>query len=228
MAHSRLNLNAMFDWIERNATHDVRMPTDGEICERFNFESRESARTLLAELADAGKITIRGYGDDRVITIGRSKSALSPAPRAEPPVRKADPEVERVAARITEIVQRGSKAVAAANAQALIKTVTAKPAQKKQAATVRKEAVMPVEKQETTSAAKRQHSSPAPARPSPSDKPADSAFSVEALLDMLRARFDERPDQSAELASAIERAEAAEARADAAEAKFAQAKALFA
>ncbi|KQM37630.1 hypothetical protein ASE59_14200 [Sphingomonas sp. Leaf10] len=51
---------------------------------------------------------------------------------------------------------------------------------------------------------------------------------VPALLDHLRAAFDDRADHSAELVALIERAEAAEVRATAAEEKLAQFKALLA
>lgn len=146
MAHSRLNLNAMFDWIERCLADGQPTPLDAAICDRFGFDSTESARTLLAELADAGRITIRGHRDDRVIALGRSKSVAVPASRAEPPVRKADPDAEHTSARIAEIVGRGrkpAKAVVAENAAALLKTVATKPAQPKPAPSNEKEADVP-------------------------------------------------------------------------------------
>jgi hypothetical protein len=62
-----------------------------------------------------------------------------------------------------------------------------------------------------------------------------ATLSLDDLIRLIRDRFDERPDQAAELAAATERADAAEARATAAEerakaadAKLAQARALFA
>lgn len=61
------------------------------------------------------------------------------------------------------------------------------------------------------------------------------ALSLDELIRLIRARFDERPDHAEALAAAIERADAADARADAAEerteiaeGKLAQARALFA
>lgn len=45
---------------------------------------------------------------------------------------------------------------------------------------------------------------------------------VDALLDLIRTRFAGRPDQSADIAAAVERAEAAEARAQAAETALAK------
>ena len=62
----------------------------------------------------------------------------------------------------------------------------------------------------------------------PEDLAMAAILSVDALFDMLRERFDQQHDQSAELADAIARADAAEGRAEAAEAKLAQLKALVA
>ena len=66
-------------------------------------------------------------------------------------------------------------------------------------------------------------------------EPGEAPLSLDALLQMIRTRFDERPDHAAALRSAEARAEAAEAmaaaaeeRAELAESKLAQAKALFA
>ncbi|MCU6454337.1 hypothetical protein LPN01_09620 [Sphingomonas sp. A2-49] len=146
MAHARLNLARMLSWIEQKLDAGQPTPTDAEICELFGFDSTESARTLLAELADAGKITIKGYGPDRRIALGRAKGAIASVGRVAPAVKKADVEVERAAARIAEIVQRGrksSKAVVAENAAALLKTVATAPAEPKPAPRSEKEAVMP-------------------------------------------------------------------------------------
>lgn len=71
MAHSRINQNALFDWIERNLAADQSAPGDDEIVERFGFTSREQARTLLADLADQGRIAINWNDDGRTVTLGR-------------------------------------------------------------------------------------------------------------------------------------------------------------
>ncbi len=55
----------LFDWIERNIELDVAQPSDAEIMQRFGFDNPEHARTLLAELADSGRITLKGYGERR-------------------------------------------------------------------------------------------------------------------------------------------------------------------
>ena len=127
MAHSRFALTTMYDWIEARVTAGEPTPTDTEICERFSFDSPESARTLLAELADAGRITIKGYGDTRTVTLSRQRHALEPVERPVPTVAKADPVVDATTARIAEILNRGRKsarAVVAENASKLLSTVT--------------------------------------------------------------------------------------------------------
>ena len=132
MVHAKINLSRMFDWIEQCLDADKPAPDDAAIMARFGFDSPESARTLLAELADAGRISIKGYGSTRTITLGRSKSTLAAAPRPTPAVRKADPAVDECAAKITAIVARGqtagaARAVVAASA---LKAFAAKPAPK--------------------------------------------------------------------------------------------------
>lgn len=112
MAHAKLNLSRMYDWIERNIDHDVAQPTDAQIMARFGFDSPESARTLLAELADAGRITITGYGETRKLFLGGRKSSITAAPRPLPAVKKADPILDAGVAKIGEIVARGKNAAA--------------------------------------------------------------------------------------------------------------------
>lgn len=71
LRHRQIDKLNMFDWIRDCAETGKRMPTDAEITERFGFTQPEQARTLLADLSDAGKITIIGTGDDREILLGR-------------------------------------------------------------------------------------------------------------------------------------------------------------
>lgn len=242
----------MLDWIETNLREGIAAPDDGAICERFGFDSPEQARTLLAELADAGKITIKGYGPTRSIALGRVRAALAAVGRVQPPVTRADPDVERTAARLAEIVQRGRSArvVIAENASTLLAAVTPPPPAPPKPP--KKETVMPAKSitlpASATAAfgaiealAKRDdialghaatiliergaaRAEPVAAVPV---APADP-LSIETLLDLIRELFVERPDQSADLAAAIARADAADARAQAAEEKLSQAKALFA
>jgi len=129
MAHAKLNLQRMYEWIEARVGVSDPTPTDAEIMQHFGFDNPESARTLLAELADAGRITIKGYGPDRVITLGRTASTLAATPRPTPTVRKPDPVVEAGLAKIAAIVGRGAGAGAARAVKAAeaLTAVRAKP-----------------------------------------------------------------------------------------------------
>lgn len=106
MAHSRLVRGQMFDWLRASIEAGSSAPDDAAICERFNFCSTESARTLLADLADAGLITIKGHGSTRVITLGRGRTVVPPASRPIRSVTKADPEVEETFEKIMAIARR--------------------------------------------------------------------------------------------------------------------------
>lgn len=108
MAHAKLHRQIMLDWIENAISAGHPMPADAAICERFNFQSTEQARTLLAELADAGKITVRGgYGPDREILLGRVRPGALPIAKPEPSITRVDPEVDAATAKIMAIVGRG-------------------------------------------------------------------------------------------------------------------------
>ena len=130
MAHAKINVARMYDWIDRNLNQGIALPADAQIMERFGFDSPESARTLLAELADAGRITIKGYGETRIITLGRTKATLTPAPRPVPTAKRADPVIDAGIAKIAAIVARGGNAGSARAAQAAdaLKAARTKPA----------------------------------------------------------------------------------------------------
>ena len=231
MAHAKINLSQMFDWIERSLDRDIAQPTDAQIMERFGFDSPESARTLLAELADAGRITIKGYGETRKITLGRTKAALAPAPRRLPAAKRADPIIDAGVAKIAAIVARGGNAGSARAAQAAdaLKAVRIKPTPSKApavnpapkapiAAPPIKDAV-PVNKPLLNSAP----------RVVLIAGPSDSAPTLDGLFQMIRQHVQRAGhDQSTELAAAVARTVAAEARADAAEAALARIKAALA
>lgn len=267
MAHAKLNLSSMFDWIERNIEHHVAQPTDAQIMARFGFDNPESARTLLAELADAGRITIKGYGAARTITLGRTKTALAPAPRPLPAAKRADPVIDAGVAKITAIIARGGNArsARAAQADAALKAVSTKsvpvprpskaPTPRPVAAVIVKEpapmpakticlpasAVTAIDAIEQLSAKNgitiggaavlliEQALAPAsnvePERESPTI--ASVMSDLNTLFQDLRRQAD-RPDQSGEVAAAVERATDAEARAIAAETALARIKAALA
>lgn len=252
MAHSRLALTTMFDWIERCLLDGAALPDDAAICERYNFASTESARTLLAELADAGRITIRGYGPTRTITIGRSKPGVVRAERPQPPVQTADASVDRVAARIAEIIARGRRRSPAVTP---VKQPEAPPP------ISREEQAMPASKsitfvatgevldkiKELTAGGASNNKAALELveagmrvlqkaqQPIPAASTACADLSTEALLDMLRQRLDVPQVDQAAVQAAEARARDADAeaerqrqRAETAETKLAAVRAAFA
>lgn len=261
MAHPNIRKQQMLAWIEECLDANMPCPGDASICERFNLTSTESARTLLAELADAGRITIRGYGETRTITLGRQRGPAPSAPRPIPSVIKADAVVDAATARIVDIVQRGNKparAIVAENAAKLLSCTTTPPAAPavampaKESIMAGKTIQLPANATKEIKAVERLAKDGSltlgqaaaqliiqglNATLVPSLSAAPSAERVvtfdslrkdmATLFDDLVARAD-RPDQAADLAAAIERADAAEARAIAAEEKLAQFKALLA
>ena len=114
MAHAKLHRQQMLDWIERCLDGDVPTPDDAAICDKFGFTSAEHARTLLAELADAGKITVQGgYGPDRRILLGRVRPGAVPAPRPVPSIAKGGADVGAAVAKIIAIANRPKTPIAA-------------------------------------------------------------------------------------------------------------------
>ncbi|WP_455156085.1 hypothetical protein [Sphingomonas zeae] len=107
MAHAKLHRQQMLDWIERSIDQGAPMPDDAAICHAFGFTSAEHARTLLAELADAGKITVKGgYGPDRQILLGRVRAGVAAMARPVPSITKAAADVGEAVAKIIAIANR--------------------------------------------------------------------------------------------------------------------------
>ncbi|GEM72036.1 hypothetical protein SAQ01S_18020 [Sphingomonas aquatilis NBRC 16722] len=252
MAHSRFALTTMLDWIERCLTDGIALlPTDAEIMERYGFTSPEHARTLLAELADAGKITIRGYGADRVIVLGRVRAAVAPLPRVVPPARRVDAEIDQAVTKIRGIVNRQGAAVrkaVEANAEELLNMVNPSPAaptpplrkQENRAMAGAKSIQLPSAAASAIEAVERLAEADGISlgiaaatlieRGMSVQRPTANAVapSLEEAIEMLRAAFGARPDHSAELAEERDARVAAEARAVAAELKLEAVRAAFA
>lgn len=130
MQHSALNRGLLFEMLKDREDAGDPQITDDEIMERFNFDAPEQARTLLADLADKGLITVKGTGPDRVVTIrGDGWSAPRPvaAERPLPSVVKPDREVEAMTSRIMNIVQRSPNVVSPAPRAAAAPAPTAPP-----------------------------------------------------------------------------------------------------
>lgn len=122
MAHARIALTYALDLITRSIELDEPSPTDGQIADYCGLHDPTHVRSLLADLADAGKITIRGTGADRKILLGRQTAPLTTTPRPTPSVKSAAGSKRRLtldetADRIKEILARGK-----APAAPLVKT----------------------------------------------------------------------------------------------------------
>ena len=116
----RIVKSQMLAWLTDTIQSESALPTDHEIVERFDLSGVEIARSLLATLADEGAITIRGFGAERRIALGRP-------PRAsmhEKPLRtivkrvsgKREVDLDEGLARIRSILDRGKSATAPGDA----------------------------------------------------------------------------------------------------------------
>jgi hypothetical protein len=132
--HSQIDRANLLDWLRDCAEHEKPMPSDEAIADRFGYAAIESARTLLADLADRGEISI---GRDRVIEINQVKPARAvgteralPKTVTRPKRRKRAKSViseEEGLDRIRAIVQR-SRAPDAPAPQPRLRITTPQPA----------------------------------------------------------------------------------------------------
>lgn len=163
MAHPRIIQQQMLDWIKNSLSLRSALPTDAQIVDRFNLTGVESARSLLADLADAGEITIKGFGATRTITIGRKARTFEAAARPTPAVvtrvggkRTTDEQVQidMTAARIREIVERRKQPATAPSPASTVIPVVAAPVVEEvvAAAVIAEQPVLePIERAATTS-----------------------------------------------------------------------------
>lgn len=111
MKHSAMHRRLMLEWIHDCADAGKPMPTVTAIVDRFAFAGPEQARTLLADLADAGSIKLVGVGVAQSITLpGDTPAPAMPAARGErlpPSIVKPDAAVEHVTAMIVALKSRG-------------------------------------------------------------------------------------------------------------------------
>jgi len=109
LRHSKLTKCQMLDWIKERLERGEAMMTDEEIVDRFVLTGVESARVLLAELADEGAITIQWNAPGRPIALGRRERRLTNSPAPIRPALKSDPLVDAGVNKIISIVNRGSR-----------------------------------------------------------------------------------------------------------------------
>lgn len=107
MVHAKIIKCQMLDWIKACIERDEAMPTDDEIVYRFNLNGVVSARTLLADLAEEGAISVHWNAPGRPITLGaKERAKLDPAKPSRPLGRKPEQPVEDRAERIKAIADR--------------------------------------------------------------------------------------------------------------------------
>lgn len=86
MAHPKLQLSRLLDLIKESIDHGDA-PTDDQIVAFLGLDSEQTARSMLADLADRGDITMRGVGGMRQIALGRQHRTIE-TPRPVPSVVK--------------------------------------------------------------------------------------------------------------------------------------------
>lgn len=123
MQHTSHTRTLMLDWLKELDDRVLPSPSDEEIMERFGFENPEAARTLLADLADRGQITVRGTGVNRAITFGKAKPATiatpTPGRTVKKPAARASVSEDDGISRILDIVRRSKATAQAAPAPAV-------------------------------------------------------------------------------------------------------------
>lgn len=103
--HTSNNRLRMLHWLRECEDAGEPFPTDAMIIDRFCFTSREDARTLLADLADRGAISIAYNGSERTITLGkRQRTACASRARPLALIRKHDTEDKKVDETVEKIV----------------------------------------------------------------------------------------------------------------------------
>jgi len=111
MAHPKLQLSRLLDWIRFRIECDDPSPTDDQIVELLGLDLTATARSMLADLADRGDITIKYTRAGRQIALGRQHRAIE-TPRPVPSVvkpKRAPISEEECAARIQAIMSLGKK-----------------------------------------------------------------------------------------------------------------------
>lgn len=111
MTHPKLQLSRLLDWIRFRIECDDPSPTDDQIVELLGLDLTATARSMLADLADRGDITIKGSGPARQIALGRQHRAIE-TPRPVPSVvkpKRAPISEQECAARIQAIMSAGKK-----------------------------------------------------------------------------------------------------------------------
>lgn len=115
MSFARIIYTLALDLIGTRIGAGESSPTDEEFARHCGLDDTAPVRSLLADLADRGDITMRGTGGNRVILLGRQRSTPVAATRPIPSVRKPAPTddavIEAGLAKIKAALARGKGAV---------------------------------------------------------------------------------------------------------------------
>jgi hypothetical protein len=87
MAHPKIHLARLLDWLKLRVECEDTSPTDEQIAGFLGLDSVEIARSMLADLADRGDITIKGTSPTREIALGRQHRTIE-TPRPVPSITK--------------------------------------------------------------------------------------------------------------------------------------------
>lgn len=125
MKHSVLHKRGMLEWVQICADEGRPMPDDAAIMDRFGFATPELARTLLADLADAGRIRVRGAGAARTIEIGARPPSVIARAIAEPAVRRpvAPTRIDLIRSAAARLAARGAAGAARADVSPIVPPV---------------------------------------------------------------------------------------------------------
>jgi hypothetical protein len=85
MAHPKLQLTRLLDWLTFRIECEDTSPTDEQIVELLGLDLMATARSMLADLADRGDITIKYTHAGRQIALGRQHRVIE-TPRPVPSV----------------------------------------------------------------------------------------------------------------------------------------------
>lgn len=101
----------LMDWIRKCHVEGTAMPSDANIMERFGLFTQEAARSILAELADEGGISIKWANGERAIKLGRKELALTRAPALPATPKKRGTSLDDGTDKIMAIIGRKTRAV---------------------------------------------------------------------------------------------------------------------
>ena len=118
MSHPKMRQQQMLEWIRTVIERRLPMPSDAAIAEHFNLPGVESARGLLADLAERKQIFVDWNEPGRPISLDPPARPAFKTPTPMPELGRRDAAVDRTAKKIVGILRRGPRTDAAAVVEA--------------------------------------------------------------------------------------------------------------